>query len=338
LECYDRERNILVECSKGQEVKQFFAERLPSSLYESLFRSVELSQVEAIVEEPQPLAYMKLCSIITRVEGTIALVWVVKAVIEEYVKPEDAIPEYINRTSEERFYRTIAFLEELSKQLLNLKEQELLAEEAMALSKESEEKYKMQMYRSEAMTSVVRLLGSEDAFSKLADEIIQEVCRVLDIEGGCLLRENADRKHVDVLCEYSALRNWNLGNRLDGQAKQTVPFFDGKPYMISSDSMMPEKMEQFPRSGIASVQFWDLHQDDFHADTGDKSSHHRLGDVPDDFSRPENIQNDQPAGCHQSDHGNDLHRCRTAVFHGQFCQDPSYQRRRCGIHAEHIVP
>ena len=245
LECYDRERNTLADCDKESEIQRFFAERLSPAIYESLFRSVELSQVEAIIEEPLALPYMKLCSVITRVEGAITLVWVVKAVIEEYVTSEDEIPEYINRTSEERFYRSIAFLEEISKQLLTVKEHELLAEEAMEQSKESEEKYKMQMYRSEAMTSVVRLLGSEDAFAKLADEIIREVCCVLDIEGGCLVRENADRKHVDVLCEYSALRTWNLGNRLNGQAKAAVPFFDGKPYMISSDSMMPEKMEQF---------------------------------------------------------------------------------------------
>jgi hypothetical protein len=207
LACLDRERNLLTEISDCEETQQFFIDRFPKNAYNSLLRSVEISQVEAIVEEPLPVPYMKLCSVITRVEGAITLVWVVAAVIDEYVKPEDEIPEYIHRTSEERFYRTIAFLEEVSKQLLTVKEHEILAEEAMEQSKASEEKYKLQMYRSEAMTSVVRLLGSEDAFAKLADEIIQEVCKVLEIEGGCLIRENADRKHIDVLCEYSANRN-----------------------------------------------------------------------------------------------------------------------------------
>lgn len=245
LACLDRERNLLTEIGDCEEAQQFFIDRFPQNACNSLLRSVEVSQVEAIVEEPLPVPYMKLCSVITRVEGVITLVWVVAAVIDEYVKPEDEIPEYIHRTSEERFYRTIAFLEEVSKQLLTVKEHEIMAEEAMEQSKASEEKYKLQMYRSEAMTSVVRLLGSEDPFAKLADEIIQEVCKVLEIEGGCLIRENADRKHIDVLCEYSANRNWNLGNRLDGQPKQMVPFYDGKPYMISSDSMMPEELEHF---------------------------------------------------------------------------------------------
>ena len=176
---------------------------------------------------------MKLCSIITRVEGTIALVWVVKAVIEEYVKPEDAIPEYINRTSEERFYRTIAFLEELSKQLLNLKEQELLAEEAMALSKESEEKYKMQMYRSEAMTSVVRLLGSEDAFSKLADEIIQE-------DSGKYGKTFDElRQHLNFDCGLKGYTGTNSGieisERVKNGDKQAELAYRGFAYQVGKE-------------------------------------------------------------------------------------------------------
>ncbi len=245
LTCLDRDRVQLTLSCESQEVQEFFAEKLPEEVVHELLTTVEISQVEAIIEEILPMPYMKLCSVVTRVDGAITLIWVVGAVIEEQLTEQDVIPEYIHTTTEERFYRTIAFLEEISKQLLTVKEHEFLAEEAMEQSKASEEKYKLQMYRGEAMTSVVRLLGSEEAFAKLADEIIQEVCRVLEIEGGCLIRENADRKHVDVLCEYSGRKDWNLGNRLDGQLKSEVPFFDGKPYMISSDSMMPEELEHF---------------------------------------------------------------------------------------------
>lgn len=243
--CLDKGGNYLTQTSKDTETETFFRDRLPQSALESLIRSVELSQVEAIVEEPLAVPYMKLCSVITRVDGVKTLTWIVAAVLEDYVKPEDEIPDFIHMTTEDSFYKIIAFLEEVSKQLLSIKEQEIRAEEAVEQYKASEEKYKRQMYRSEAMTSVVRLLGSEEPFAKLADEIIREICDVLDIEGGCLVRENADRKHVDVLCEYSKKRDWNLANRLDGQLKHSVPFFDGKPYMISSDSMMPEELEHF---------------------------------------------------------------------------------------------
>lgn len=243
--CLDREHKPITSFAEEAPVEAFFARKLPENAVENLLKSVSISQVESIVEEPLEIPYLKLCSVITRVDGAIALIWMVGAVIEEGIGPEDEIPEYVHRTTEERFYRAVAFLEGISKRILAVKESEVLAEEAREQAKKSEEKYKLQIHRSEAMTSVVRLLGSDEAFSKLANQIIKEVCQVLDIEGGCLIRENANNTTVDVFCEYSSNRNWSLGNRLHGQSKTLVPFLDGKPYMISSDSMMPEDLEHF---------------------------------------------------------------------------------------------
>lgn len=243
--CLDRERKLVTSLNQSEEVKQFFADKVKEETKERLLRAVELSQVEAIVEEAADAPYVKLCAVITRVEGAITLIWMVAGIIEEHLTPEDKIPEYVHTTTEERFYRSVAFLESISKQMLKVKDQEALAEDAKEQAQKVEEKYKAQMKRSEAMTSIVRLLGSEESFAKLADQILQQTCEVLKIEGACLLRENADRVNIDVICEYSSNRNWNLANRLHGQPKSEVDFLDGKPYMISSDSMMPEDVENF---------------------------------------------------------------------------------------------
>ena len=245
LACLDRDRNFLTSVNESEEVKQFFSARLPQKALKNLLDSTEISQVERIIEEPLPVPYIKLLSIVVRVDEAVALVWVAAAVLEEQLRVQEEIPDYIRTTTEEDFYRTIAFLEDISKHLLTAKEHELMAEAAKEQSKDSEEKYKAQMHRSEAMTSVVRLLGSEEKFDKLAYEIIQKVCQVLKVEGGCLIRENEDRTALDVICEYSSNRDWNVSNKLNGRARQSVPFFNGKPYMISSDSMMPEEIEQF---------------------------------------------------------------------------------------------
>lgn len=245
VSCLDRDRKVVTSASRGDEIQQFFMEKLPKEAGKRLLNSVEVSQVEAIVEEPLDVPYLKLCGVITRIDDVITLVWIVAAVIEEKLRPEDEIPEYIHTTTEDRFYRSVAFLESIAKQILMVKEQELLAQEARELAQKSEEKYKNQMKRSEVMTDVVHMLGSEESFGKVIDEILHKTCEVLDIEGACLIRENANHTTVDVICEYSSSRNWNLCNKLNGQPKQMVPFLDGKPYMISSDSMMPEEMDNF---------------------------------------------------------------------------------------------
>ncbi len=245
VSCLDREYNFITVTEEADEVERFFKGKLSGDVRARLLHTVSMSQVETIVEESLDLPYMKLCAVITRVNNVITLVWMVGAVIKEFIGPDDEIPECVHTTSERNFYRSVAFLEGISKQILIVKEQEVLAEEAKELAQQSEEKYRQQMERSEAMTSVVRMLGSEESFGKVANGILQEMSSVLNVEGACLLRENANSTAVEIICEYSANRNWNLSNRLNGQPVQMVPFLDGKPYMISSDSMMPEEMDRF---------------------------------------------------------------------------------------------
>ena len=243
--CLGRDRKGITGQSGNQEAWEFFKDKLPADLETKLLDAVEISQVESIVEETLDIPYLKLCSIITRVEGAITLVWVVLAAIEEKITEDDDVPEFIKRTTEEHFYRSLAFLEEISKQVLVLRKNEISAAEACEKSKLSEEKYKAQLGRSEALATVVKLLESDDTFSNLTDNVIKEMCRILQIQGGCLVKESADKKTIEVVCEHMGNKDWNLSNLLHGAKKENVPFFDGKPYMISSDSMMPEEIETF---------------------------------------------------------------------------------------------
>jgi hypothetical protein len=247
LVCLNRDREVLASCQCADETIQFFSERISRDSVSDLLSSVELSQVEAVMEEALELPYLKLCSVVTRVEGATALIWIAIAVLKEHISEDLMLPESIRVTTEERFYRTIALLEEVSKQLMRGKEQEQLANEALEQSVASESKCKEQMLRSEAMATIVHMLGSDDAFSYVANAVIQEICKVLHIEGGCLVRDNADGIHLDVLCEYTQSRSWSLANRLHGQKRSAFPFGDGRAYMLSSDSMMPDEMEEFFR-------------------------------------------------------------------------------------------
>lgn len=247
LSCMDRARNELTACYRSDKEREFFNQFIPHEVGERLLATVEMSQVEAIVEETLSVPYVKFCAVINRVNDSIALVWLVTAVIEEQIGPEDNVPEYVLRTTEDQFYRSIAFLETLSKQIFKLKEHELNAKDAMEQAVEAEEKYKSQLVRSEAMARVVRLIEMEDSFSEVCDRALQEVCETLKIQGGCILRTNIDGEMVETICEYSTEKDWSLGDRVEGVRKKALPFFDGKAYMLSSDSMMREDLELFFR-------------------------------------------------------------------------------------------
>lgn len=247
LVCMDRERNILAGGYGSQAENDFFNRVVSAEVGKNLLSMVEMSQIESIVEEELEIPYIKVCAVINRIRGSMALVWIVSAVIEEKIGAEDEVPAYVQRTTEDQFYRSVAFLETLSKQMFALKEHEINARESLEQAVEAEERFKYQLYRSEAMTRIVHLMEKEDAFASICEHAIQEVCDILQIDGGCMLAVNPKKPVIELIGEFTDTAEWNIGNRLHGKNKREVPFFDGRPYMLSSDSMMPKDLDTFFR-------------------------------------------------------------------------------------------
>ena len=245
LACVDRERNILTSHYGSAEEQAFLNQFRPDDIEERLYQAVAMSQVETIVEIDMDVPFLKQCAIINRIKGSVAIFWVVVAVLEEKIPEGMQVPDCVCRTTENHFYRSLAFLETLSRQIFIIKEHQLHAQESMEQAMEAENRYKFQLQRSEAMAAVVRMMESEDSFSQIVDIAVKEVCQVLGIQGGCLLHDKEDGSGIEVLCEYSAETSWSLGEKLQGKKRGKLPFFDGKPYMLSSDSMMREDLENF---------------------------------------------------------------------------------------------
>lgn len=245
LACVDRERNILTAHYGSEEEQAFLNQYCPEDGEERLFQAVAMSQVETIVEVDMDVPFLKQCAIINRVNGSVAIVWVVVAVLEEKIPADILVPDCVCRTTENHFYRSMAFLEALSRQIFIIKEHQVQANDVMEQALWAEGKYKRQLYRSEAMGTVVRKMESEDSFVRIVEDSVREVCQVLEIQGGCLLQIKEDGTSIDAIGEYSAEKDWVLGEKIQGKSAADLPFFDGKPYMLSSDSMMREDLENF---------------------------------------------------------------------------------------------
>ena len=87
----------------------------------------------------------------------------------------------------------------LKRQIFKLKQHELNAKEAMEQAILAEGKYKSQLLRSEAMARVVHLIEVEDEFALVCENAVQEVCKTLQIQGGCILKTNADGLSIETI-------------------------------------------------------------------------------------------------------------------------------------------
>lgn len=95
------------------------------------------------------------------------------------------------------------------------------------------------------MTSIVKMLESENGFSKIADEILTDVCNYLKISNAALIRINRDGETADMISECCLEEEDALIAKCQGISTSEFPFTNGKPYMISADSILPPAFAQF---------------------------------------------------------------------------------------------
>ncbi|MGN0141067.1 MAG: EAL domain-containing protein [Roseburia sp.] len=237
LVCLSRKRGVITKAYGSKEELTYIHGLVNMDMHVSLLNKMIDDRIESVVEEDCCIEGVKMCGVSIRVAGETAAIWIVVGIMEG---ADCGAPPCVMRTSPERFYKSIEFLETLSKQMFAVKLEELLAQEAFLKSRESERQMEAELHRNEAMTAIVKMLESENGFVQIVNDILKNVCEYMDVSKGSLLQENVNADLVDMICEYvSPETDPEIGRRQQVDKAQ-YPFFNGKPYMISANSMMPD--------------------------------------------------------------------------------------------------
>ena len=199
LVCLGREEGVITKAYGSREELSFLHSLVDKQAYMSLIMRAEHDWIETMLEQQVGQACIKMCSIATRLEEKVEVIWVVIGILRDAVPEGVELPEYMMTTTEKSFYASTEFLASLSAQLFEVKINQLIAQDAMKKSLESENEMKHQLHRSQAMTEVVRMLESDEGFSELTVDILRETCESLDLSGGFLIRENVDHKTTDMI-------------------------------------------------------------------------------------------------------------------------------------------
>ena len=243
--CFGKKQGVVTKAYGSREELDYIRGKIGMDRHKLLLDRLLQAKLEDVVEEPLEEAYLKMCGISIRIGGKIAAIWIVIGVIqEEGIRGAD-IPEFVHTTTAERFYKSIEFLELLSKQYFAVKLDEILAQEAFLKSREAQKKMEEELRRNEVMTSVVQKLESENGFSKLVEDILSEVCEYLGISCGALMRLSRDGKTIDMISEYAQEASDSCLTKMQEIPVSQVPYVTGKPYMISADSALPESFRLF---------------------------------------------------------------------------------------------
>ena len=256
LVCLGREEGVITKAYGSREELSFLHSLVDKQAYMNLIMRAEHDWVETMLEQQVSQACIKMCSIATRIEKKVEVIWVVIGLLRDAMPEGIELPEYMMTTTEKGFYASAEFLASLSTQLFEVKINQMIAQDAMKKSLDSELEIKQQLGRTQAMAEVIGMLESDEGFTELTQRILKETCESLQIAGGFLIRENIDRRTTDMIGEFVERSEDSLIRHFQHIDKDELPFFNGKPYMISSSSMMPEPFERFfKEDGLSATVF-----------------------------------------------------------------------------------
>lgn len=263
LVCLGREEGVITKAYGSREELSFLHSLVDKQAYMNLIMRAEHDWVETMLEQQVSQACIKMCSIATRIEKKVEVIWVVIGLLRDAMPEGIELPEYMMTTTEKGFYASAEFLASLSTQLFEVKINQMIAQDAMKKSLDSELAIKQQLDRTQAMAEVIGMLESDEGFTELTQRILKETCESLQIAGGFLIRENIDRRTTDMIGEFVERSEDSLIRHFQHIDKDELPFFNGKPYMISYSSMMPEPFERFfKENGLSAAVFQPMEVND----------------------------------------------------------------------------
>lgn len=241
--CLGQKEGVITKAYGTKDELEYVHSLVNESVYMQLVSKIENEQIETMVEYPATQDFVKVCAISTRIEGKTQVIWVIVGLLEEKITSQNSLPEGMMTTTETHYYASVEFLSLLSTQLFEVKINQLIAQTAMKKSQNSENAMQHQLQRLQTMTEVIQTLESDDAFADLVENVIKETCECLQLTGGFLIRENIETLLIEGVCEHVTEEKASVLWKLSNCKRADLPFFDGKPYVISTDAMMPDEFE-----------------------------------------------------------------------------------------------
>lgn len=241
LSCLSKKHGVITKAYGSREELSYIHSKVNMDMHIEFLKRLINSKIENVIEMECKQNFIKMCGVIVRANDDIAAIWLVIGLMEN----AQEVPPYMRCTTEERFYKSVEFLETISEQLFAVKQEAHLAQEAFVVSHASELKMEEEIHRNSVLNALIKLLDSEKNFMGIVDDILKHVGSYLHISNCALISETSGGDLVDMISEYAETEEDSVIESSQNIKKSELPFFNGKPYMISANSMMPEEFRRF---------------------------------------------------------------------------------------------
>jgi len=255
-QCFGADFLPLTGAAGTAEQQEFFIKAFNGTPSVRLSPLIEDNSVESVVEDDMTLPYLKLSAVIVRELGKVVAFWAVYGVIEEKLGEDVELPQGCYVVKEEDYYASIALLETVLKEYAIKRDLESHAIERAENESNRMEELENELRFLSIMNNIHKENRGDMSFAELAENIISQGASYLDVPYAVLLQRVRGLNQIAEVAHF-----WKNGiNPLQSATEKTdiesYPFFTGKTYIFSSDSILPDAFEEyFNRHGIKAGIF-----------------------------------------------------------------------------------
>ena len=244
--CVGKSSGQITSFSGGKSEEDFVDAKFPGTLRKEIVDSFVDGAPENIVECKSSEDYFICKGVAIRGEEDQVLgVWLCFGVDGEKAPAEAKLPKEIHTTTAEQFDKAVALIETLTKYYFKEKLESHKLRQKLNDEKLNQQSIEDRLSKNEMMTSILRQMESEEAFDKVAGDILAEAGSYINCTNTVLIQMSADGKTADILHEWSVDSEKQIGESFKSVPVSELPFMNGKPYTISSDAVLPDSFEAF---------------------------------------------------------------------------------------------
>lgn len=172
----------------------------------NIFRRVSESELEEQAVENTAVPNLRLAAVAVRIEGELAAVWIVAAVLFDSIEDEgyeqDLFTDFKYMISEKKLYMALDLLRHTATEILETKCVALDAEAESRRSRYSESEMSASLKRNAAITEIVQLLDSDSSIEAIMTDVLQIVGAYLDISIAIVCRMHRNNEVIDIIAQW----------------------------------------------------------------------------------------------------------------------------------------
>lgn len=265
--CYGRPYVKLLEPDAAQDAQSLFDRAVVRDERQLLVASFSDHPVENIIEGQSEVDYVKCRAVSIRDNGgRCVAVWIFIALCAELIPDEELIdlPEGIRTTSEKDLDDAMPLVEQLGNMYFSLYDRDKSLHSEMAEFEEVRGELAHERRRNEVLEEILELLESDQEFSAVVNNILHIAGEYAGTDDAALLRKHRSTGRVDIVSEWKGdSLEKPLSEVLKDIEVEKLPFFNDRPYTVSSGSSLPGDFAVFfEKYGITAGIFLPLEIND----------------------------------------------------------------------------